>query len=81
MSKLHHYYTGIYNRFGYSKLIVQVEAGTMDGELVEHKYYLMNKKVYSKRFSTDCYSDFFMEKTLTSEVGTEEVDEFSFFDD
>lgn len=76
MSKLHHYYTGIYNRFGYSKLIVQVEAGTMDGELVEHKYYLMNKKVYSKRFSTDCYSDFFMEKTLTSEVGINDLREF-----
>lgn len=75
-AKINHYYTGIYNRYGYSRLLVQVESGTMDGELAEHKYYLMNKKIYSKRFSTDCYSDFFMKKTLRSEVGLKDLIEF-----
>ena len=36
----------------------------------------MNKKIYSKRFSTDCYSDFFMEKALRSEVGLNDLAEF-----
>ena len=76
-SKLNNYYKGIYNRFGYSRLLVQVESGTMDGELTEHKYFLMNKKIYSKRFSTDCYSDFFMEKALRSEIGINDLKEFS----
>lgn len=75
-AKLNHYYTGIYNRFGYSRLLVQVESGTMDGEVSEYKYFLMNKKIYSRRFSTDCYSDFFMEKTLRSEVGLNDLIEF-----
>lgn len=75
-SKLNNYYKSIYNRFGYSRLLVQVESGTMDGELTEHKYFLMNKKIYSKRFSTDCYSDFFMEKALRSDVGLNDLVEF-----
>ncbi len=36
----------------------------------------MHKKIYSKRFSTDCYSDFFMEKALRSEVGLNDLVEF-----
>lgn len=75
-AKVYHYYTSIYNRFGYTRLTVQVENGTMNGELTEHKYFLMNKKIYSKRFSTDCYSDFFMEKALRSEVGLNDLVEF-----
>ncbi len=76
VAKFNHYYSGIYNRFGYSRLLVQVESGTMDGELSEYKYYLMNKKIYSRRFSTDCYSDFFMEKALRSDVGINDLIEF-----
>ena len=75
-SIINNYYVGIYNRFGYSCLTVEVENGTMDGETSQHKYYLMNKKIYSKRFSTDCYSDFFMEKALRSEVGLNDLPEF-----
>ena len=76
VAKINHYYMGIFNRFGYSRLLVQVESGTMDGELTEHKYYLSNKKIYSKCFSTDCYSEFFMEKALRSEVGLNDLVEF-----
>lgn len=75
-AKFNHYYTGIYNRFGYSTLTVEVENGTMNGVVSQHKYYLMNKKIYSKRFSTDCYSDFFMEKALRSDVGLNDLAEF-----
>lgn len=76
-SKVHHYYTGIYNRFGYCTLRVQVESGTQDGQIFENKYYLANKKIYSKRFSTDCFSDFFTEKALRSSVGIDDLREYS----
>lgn len=76
VSKLNKYYIGIYNKFGYCKMTVEVEAGTMDGEREKNKYYLMNKKVYSKRFSTDCFSDFFMEKSLRSKLGLMDLQEF-----
>lgn len=75
-AKANRYYSGIYNRFGYCRLLVQVENGTMDGTFTEQKYFLMNKKIYSKRFSTDCYSDFFMEKALRSNFGLNDLVEF-----
>ncbi len=76
-AKIFSYYTGIYNRFGYCRLNVQVESGTQDGHLDEHRYYLMSKKIYSKRFSTDCFSDFFTEKALRSPVGIDDLREYA----
>lgn len=75
-AKIQHYYTGVYNTFGYCPLRVQVESGTQDGELDENKYYLANKKIYSKRFSTDCFSDFFTKKALRSPVGLDDLPEY-----
>ena len=76
-AKIHRYYSGIYNRFGYCTLKVQVESGTQDGEISENKYYLSSKKIYSKRFSTDCFSDFFTEKALRSPVGIDDLREYA----
>lgn len=76
-AKIQHYYTRIYNRFGYCTLRVQVESGTQDGQLDEGKYYLMSKKIYSRRFSTDCFSDFFAEKALRSPVGIDDLREYA----
>jgi len=75
-SKFHSYYTRVYNRFGYMLLDVSVEAGTQDGDMSDNKYYLMTKKIYSKRFSTDCYSEFFKEKALRSKIGIDDLPEF-----
>lgn len=74
---LHRHYIRNFNRYGYCVLRVQVESGTQDGELCENKYYLMNKKIYSKRFSTDCFSDFFTEKVLRSPVGINDLPEYA----
>ena len=75
-AKVQHYYTGIYNTFGYHVLSVQVERGTQDGEMQDCKYYIMNKKVYSKRFSTDCFSDYFSTKALRSQFGIDDLPEY-----
>lgn len=71
------YYTGIYNRFGYCTLKVEIESGTQDGLIQKNKYYLMSKKIYSKRFSTDCFSDFFTAKALRSPVGLDDLPEYA----
>jgi len=76
-SKLKKYHSGTYNTFGYMKVKVGVEDGTQDGLLTEQKYYLMPKKIYSKRFSTDCYSEFFKEKALRSKIGLADLPEFA----
>lgn len=73
---IHNYYNGIYNTFGYCKLDLGVESGTQDGQLLERNYFLMNKKIYSKRFSTDCFSDFFTNKNLRSPVGINDLPEY-----
>ncbi len=74
---IHRYYTRIYNRFGYCALRVQVENGTQDGQITENNYYLANKKIYSKRFSTDCFSDYFTTKALRSPAGIDDLREYA----
>ena len=76
-SKLTNYYVGIYNRFGFVRLDIQVESGTQDGEIDDKEYFLSSKKIYSKRFSTDCFSDFFSEKALRSPVGLDDLREYT----
>lgn len=58
-------------------LDVSVEDGTQSGERKAKKYYLMSKKIYSKRFSTDAFSDYFNQKALTSLVGIDDLREFA----
>ena len=72
-SKFYNYHTRIYNTFGYNKLAIQIESGTLDGNLIDKSYYLSHKKIYSKRFSTDCFSDFFYEKAIRSTVGLDDL--------
>ena len=76
IARFNHYYNGIYNTFGYSIQTVQLESGTQDGEITEKQYYLMSKKIYSKRFSTDCFSDFFSVKSLRSPIGLNDLQEY-----
>ena len=76
-SLLNKYHKGIYNTFGYYKIKVSVEDGTQDGQAKQGKYFLMSKKIYSKRFSTDCFSDYFHEKALRSYIGLDDLDEFA----
>lgn len=65
-----------YNRYGYCVLNVEKERGTMDGKADSKKYYLMNAKIYSKRFSTDCFSDYFNDLASRSNVGLDDYLEY-----
>ncbi len=76
VAKFNDYYTKIYNRFGLIRLDVQIESGTQDGERKENVYFLSTKKIYSKRFSTDCFSDFFTVKALRATVGISDLFEY-----
>lgn len=77
MKSLYDHYTRIYNTFGYRQIDLSVEAGTQDGAFEQRKYYLMSKKIYSRRFSTDCFADFFNEKALRSRLGLNDLKEFA----
>ena len=48
----------------------------MDGKVEKKKYYVMNKKIYASRFSTDCFSDYFNDMAKKSKIGHEDYIEY-----
>ena len=67
----------IYNKYGYSISHIEKERGTMDGKVEKKKYFVMNKKIYSRRFSTDCFSDYFNEMARKSNIGLNDYMEYA----
>ncbi len=74
--KLHHYYKRIYNRFGISRVQLELESGKLDGARTEAVYYLSNAKIYARRFATDCFSDYYAERSLKSPYGLNDLPEY-----
>ena len=66
----------VYNTYGYNVLKIEKERGTMDGKIDKKKYYIMNRKIYSRRFSTDCFSDYFNDMARQSKVGLNDYREY-----
>ncbi len=66
----------IYNKYGYSILKLEKERGTMDGKVENKKYYLMNQKIYARRFSTDCFSDYFNDLASKTNIGLNDYIEY-----
>lgn len=77
VGKLYTYRLRIYNTFGFYQLAMQVESGRMDGNTKARKYFIMSKKVYSKRYSTDCFSDFFVRKSMKAPEGINDLAEYA----
>lgn len=73
------HYKRYYDRFGSYVLTVQSESGrnygnAPSGEVaVTHSYYLATKKIYSNRFSTDCYDEFFKKRQLDTGKGINDI--------
>ena len=66
----------VYNRYGYSILKIEKERGTMDGKAENKKYFIMNAKIYSRRFATDCFSDYFNDMAKKSGTGLNDYREY-----
>ncbi len=77
VSKIYTHYSRLYNRFGYCTLSVIKERGVMDGKQDKNHYYLMNKKIYSDRFSTDCFSDYFNDMATKTHTGLNDYLEYA----
>ena len=69
VSKLFAHNIRIYNQYGYCQLKTINEDGKMSTFSKKKKYYIMNKKIYSRRFSTDCFSDYFNDIASKTNVG------------
>ena len=66
----------MYNEYGVSELSVAKERGIMDGKKRMQRYYIMNKKIYSDRFSTDCFSDYFNDMAKNAKIGLPDYREY-----
>lgn len=67
----------MYNQYGYSVSHIEKERGTMDGKVEKKKYYIMNKKAYSRRFCTDCFSDYFNDMAKKTKIGLNDYLEYA----
>lgn len=67
----------VHNRYGYSVAQIEKERGTMDGKIEKKRYFIMNKKIYSCRFSTDCFSDYFNDMARKTRVGLNDYLEYA----
>lgn len=76
MSAFHNYYVRKYNTFGVAELKIEVERGTQDNEMLQGKYFLCSKKIYSNRFSTDCYRSYFEEQLKQTRFGLDDYPEY-----
>ena len=60
------------NAYGFYTQVIGSESGTEE----EHKYFLMCKKIYARRYSTDAFQDIFGQRTLESGTSIYEIDTY-----
>ncbi len=77
IAKLEKYYDGVTNLFGSEVVHLRVARGLQDGEVNDCRWYRMPKKIYSKRFSTDCLSGIFEARSEQNTVSIEQLAEYA----
>lgn len=63
------FYDRTYNQFGYDVMTLSVTTGRMDEPSTFKEYYVMYKKDFAKRYSTDSHSDFYRKSALKKKYG------------
>ena len=76
IAKLKHFRDRTLNRYGSSKYTLLVESGRMDGDKKEAKYFIQSKKIYSRRYTTDCLSAIFNQYADKNTIGIEDLEEY-----
>ena len=74
LSSYNNYYRRIYNTFGCSILDLSVESEGV--EPIKANIHLLDKKVYSDRFSTDCYRGFSEPELRSAKYGIDDYEEY-----
>lgn len=65
------------NLFNSSTVKLLVESGRMNGDSFERKYFEQSKKIFSKRYSTDCLSGVFEQYAYLNTVGIDDLPEYA----
>ena len=74
--KYNHYIDRLKNHYGFHFLRLSSQKGTLDTLFGKDKYYISYKKIYSRRFATDAFNDYFMMKSINSLIGLNDIPEF-----
>ncbi len=67
----------IKNLYGYSVLVLAKQRGTLEGKARRKKYFLCNRKIYARRFTTDCFSDYFNDLAIKAKIGINDYEEYA----
>ena len=59
------------NLYGYSVAELGMENGTQDGAVRKQAYYIVNKKIYAKRYDTACFADIFARAAARTDGGVD----------
>ena len=76
VAKLKHFRDRTFNYYGSSTNTILIESGRMDGEQKKTKYFIQSKKIYSRRYSTDCLSAIFSRNAELNNVGINDLPEY-----
>lgn len=67
----------IKNLYGYRVLVLAKQRGTLEGKARRKKYFLCNRKIYARRFTTDCFSDYFNDLAIKAKIGINDYEEYA----
>ena len=76
VAKLKHFRDRTFNQYGSSKSTLLIESGRMDGDKKQAKYFIQSKKIYSRRYTTDCLSAIFNQYADKNTIGIEDLEEY-----
>ena len=76
-AKLQHIKERMRNVFGSSTLTLELQSGRMDGKPRLRKWYRMPKKIYSRRYTTDCQQAIFERRAELNYVGIDDLREYA----
>ena len=64
------------NLFGSSKVKLQIESGRMDGQTKDKVYFEQSKKIYARRYGTDCLNGIFELYAENNTIGIDDLPEY-----
>ena len=73
----YNYYHKTYNIFGYDTTYLNVLNGKLDNAGIEKKYYILHKKDFANRYSTDSHADFYRQSSLKKNKGIMDYKSYS----
>jgi hypothetical protein len=76
-SAMQHFDERTCNLYGSAQINLKVESGRMNGDSLDRKYFRQSKKIWAKRYSTDCLSGIFEVRGELNTIGIDDLKEYA----